>query len=255
MRTLLGTIKYFRRYNGGKNKKFLYEEDYNLIQAQIKKYKLDSPPSTIDKQIMDLADEIAYGAHDLEDCLSIGYFTVDELLHEFYYSDEYKGAYDHLQKLIQSCREFAGKAERLKSSEEYVFLFRRRLTAVIIHTLVIDIQYSEADKELVIGTHSLLSEGLKRLTFKAVLRKPSIRLYEKKGEKVIRGLFEVYTDESYNEDLILLPPEYRHYTNDLERKRNIIDFISGMMDSYAVQEYERYFGQGSLERLYFNGAE
>src|SRR5699024_6654044 len=31
-------------------------------------------------QIMDLADEIAYGAHDLEDALSINLFSIDEFL-------------------------------------------------------------------------------------------------------------------------------------------------------------------------------
>ncbi|MFM8333044.1 MAG: hypothetical protein ACKN9T_15270, partial [Candidatus Methylumidiphilus sp.] len=33
--------------------------------------------------------------------------------------------------------------------------------------------------------------------------------------------------------------------------RLIVDYISGMMDSFALQEYEKYFGKGSSEALYF----
>ncbi|HAS2708669.1 TPA: hypothetical protein I6W93_003641, partial [Vibrio cholerae] len=31
----------------------------------------------------------------------------------------------------------------------------------------------------------------------------------------------------------------------------VTDYISGMMDSYAAQEYEKYFGKGSADKLYF----
>lgn len=81
------------------------------------------------------------------------------------------------------------------------------------------------------------------------LRKKDVQLYEKRGEQVIKGLFEVYSDERYNEKNRLLPPELRSLKAD--RRRLITDYIAGMMDLYAIQEYERYFGKGSLDRYYF----
>ncbi|EOI7482023.1 TPA: hypothetical protein ACGSWG_002712 [Yersinia enterocolitica] len=94
-----------------------------------------------------------------------------------------------------------------------------------------------------------LAKGLKKLLFKSILRKRDIQLYEKRGEKILRGLFEVYSDEKYNKDNILLPPELRIY--DESKERIVTDYISGMMDSFAAQEYEKYFGKGSLSQIYF----
>lgn len=74
-------------------------------------------------------------------------------------------------------------------------------------------------------------------------------MYERRGEKIIRGLFEVYSDEKYNKDNILLPPEIRKIN--ACKTRLVVDYISGMMDSYAAQEYEKYFGKDSLNKIYF----
>ena len=49
---------------------------------------------------MDLADEIAYAAHDLEDTLSLGYLTIDEFLHKFKISDKYESVYNDLECII-----------------------------------------------------------------------------------------------------------------------------------------------------------
>ena len=91
---------------------------------------------------------------------------------------------------------------------------------------------------------------MKKLLFKTILRKKDIQHYEKKGEKIIRGLYEVYSDCSYNKDNILLPAELRTLECS-DKNRLVIDYISGMMDSYAEQEYIKYFGKSSLEKLYF----
>ncbi len=111
------------------------------------------------------------------------------------------------------------------------------------------IKNEHGNDELGYKTYALLAEGLKKLLFNAILRKKDIQLYEKRGEKIIRGLFQVYNDEKYNKNNILLPPELR--TSHDCKVRIVTDYISGMMDSFAAQEYEKYFGQGSAENLYF----
>lgn len=252
VRTLLGVVKYFRKSESSKNRKFIYDADFDLVSSLLEQHKLGSQPNTIDKQVMDLADEIAYAAHDLEDCLKLGYFTIDELLHEFKYSEDYGAAYNTLKAIVEKCQKFASKGERFSTSEEFSFLFRRRLTSSIVDILVKDIYFSGTEKGLLLREHSLLSVGLKKLTFKAVLRKSAVQLYEKMGEKVIRGLFQVLTDKDYNKDLMLLSAEYRKFEDENGRLRNVVDFISGMMDSFAMKEYEKYFGTGSLERQYLN---
>lgn len=255
-RTLLGVTKYF--YTKVENpKKFLYNDDYQFLQDQMKD-KQTYIQKSIDAQIMDLADEIAYAAHDLEDAISFGFVSLAEMMHEFDISDKYQSASGQFKDIAYKSRDLATKAKRLDTSEEYSFIIRKELTSNIVHTLICDIdkvECQDGSEQLGYKTLSKLAEGLKKLVFKALLRKKDIQLYEKQGERIIRGLFEVYSDTNFNKDLLLLPPELRaiannHQGNNIMQKRVVIDYIAGMMDSFAVQEYQRYFGKSSLEMIY-----
>lgn len=254
VRTLLAVTKYFQKREEGINK-FLYDEDYDLLADHLTKAKVKIHKS-IDAQIMDIADEIAYAAHDLEDAMSFNIVTVGELLHEFYISDRFKDSYEILSKLVQEAQKIALKANKMQSSEEYAVILKKELTANIINKLCRDLGVITVDGEKELGYRSLsiLSKGLKKLLFKAILRKVNVQLYEKRGEKIIKGLFSVYSDQSFNKNLQLLPAEYRakcHKNSDEKcYKRVIIDHLSGMMDSFATQEYSKYFGESELDKLY-----
>ncbi|MEJ2437053.1 MAG: dNTP triphosphohydrolase [Sulfurovaceae bacterium] len=250
IRTLMSAVKYF--FTSEENpRKFLYEDDYTFLKNELAKHHITIEKS-IDAQIMDLADEIAYAAHDLEDAISFGMISLGEIVHEFRVNDEYGSALSSIRKIAQKVHTEAAKSNSLKSSEEYLMVLKKELTSTIVNTLCSDIgliKNEHGKDELGYKNHALLAEGLKKLLFNAILRKKDIQHYEKKGEKVIRGLFEVYSDETYNKDNILLPPELRKIH--ACKSRIITDYISGMMDSFATQEYEKYFGKGSAESLYF----
>ncbi len=251
VRTLLGLTKYFyRRGENEKNKeKFLYDNDYVTLN-EIKESKNVTNRRSIDLQIMDLSDEIAYAAHDLEDSLAMGYMSIDEILYEFKTSKDYSGAYDTFQEIIKDVQKDCSKSKNVKSSEEYSSIIRREITSRIVDKLVRDIEFN--CEKLEFQEHALLSKGLKKLVFKSLLRKKNVQLYEKMGNKVISGLYNVYSDESFNEGGILLPVEYRNIDNDRDFKRSIIDYLAGMMDSFAIDEYKKYYGSRSLETLYSN---
>lgn len=51
---------------------------------------------------MDLADEIAYAAHDLEDALSRNMVTIEDIEYEFQISDEFRGAREQFRKSLLS---------------------------------------------------------------------------------------------------------------------------------------------------------
>ena len=245
VRTLFGITKYFQRRDTPTVKKFLYDDDYDFLTGELAKHGITLRKG-IDAQIMDLADEIAYAAHDVEDALSFGIITWGEILHEFRISKEFAGAFEQFSTIAHHAHEEALKCEAQESSEEYSIVLRKELTSQIVHELCKDI--GVVDGQLGYRTKALLARGLKSLLWRAILRKKDVQLYEKRGEKIIRGLFEVLSDKQYNRNGILLPPEIRCLKD--TRERLVIDYIAGMMDSFAALEYEKYFGKGSLDVIY-----
>lgn len=246
IRTLMAITKYFFNKEQN-NKKFLYDRDYEFLRNELEKKDIEIVKS-IDAEIMDLSDEIAYAAHDLEDALSFGMISLGEIVHEFSISDKFKEAHDSMAEIAQESQKTAMRATSCGTSEEYAIVLKKELTSKIVNTLCSDIGL--VDGCLGYKQHAKLAEGLKKLLFKAILRKKDVQLYERRGEQIIRGLFEVYSDEKYNKDNILLPPELRSIKEC--KTRLVTDYISGMMDSFATQEYEKYFGKGSADRFYFN---
>lgn len=259
LRTLMGVTKYLRVFDDDKCKKFIYRDDYDVLVEHIE--KSGAVHRTIDVQIIDLSDEIAYAAHDLEDALSLNLFTVDELQYEFYL--HHKSAYDILRNIITEANRVAYKGTTFNSSEEYAFLFRKELTSIIVNRLINDIdliKVSEKHREKTGTTHEYelgfekygeLAQGLKDITFRCINRSDIIQVYEKQGEKVIKGLFEVFYNESFNKNAFFLPVEYRPgFENENTRRRFIIDYISGMMDYFAINSYEKFYGKASLEKLF-----
>ena len=255
IRTMLGVVKYLKPEkeiikdeNGNdceiKNKKFLYQRDYELVQSWLQTHNINH--KTIDCEIMDLSDEIAYAIHDLEDALRLRYFTIDELLYEFSIRSEYKDVILEFKKFNVLARKFAEKAHAHKTSEEYAMLYRKELTSILANAFVRDVDL--VNGKLGYNSLGLLVSGLKKLTFEAIKRQPDIIEYEQLGKHVLTKLYGLYTDKDYNRDMVLLPANYRSIPL---WERKVQDYIGGMMDIYAVQQYEKYFGKLEGKGIYF----
>ncbi|SFL49954.1 dGTP triphosphohydrolase [Rugamonas rubra] len=255
VRTLFGITKYFHTREENSTK-FLFDDDHAFLSGELARHGVTVRKS-IDAQIMDLSDEIAYAAHDLEDALSARIITIGEIGHEFKISAKFNGAYDDFSRIAEQAHQEALKSITHQTSEEYAIVLRKELTSTIVNELCRDIGLVDHGHghgvELGYRSKKALAVGLKTLLFQAILRKKDVQLYEKRGEKIIRGLYEVLTDTRYNKNNILLPAELRRV--DAPQARLVVDYIAGMMDSFAAQEYERYFGKGSLETIYFRAPE
>ena len=134
LRTLLAVTKYFVKREPGPKKKFIYDDNYKTLADEIEKFQIN--PETIDVQVIDLADEIAYAAHDLEDALSMRLFSIDEFLFEFKCwlkkekKDDFR-AYNKLCNMVTFAREFAEQGENFNSSEDTRLLVKERTNGSI----------------------------------------------------------------------------------------------------------------------------
>lgn len=258
-RTLLAINKYIIDENDEKKdypKKFMYHEDYCFMDKFRQKH--DIKDRTLDVQIIEIADDIAYAVHDLEDGLSQCLFTIDEITHEIKtYKDkknkikdeDRKNAAEVLGEIIKKIKENLDDNAMITTIQEYSHLFRKQLTSKLTDDFVRSIVFEEIvdvnEYELRMDTtHRVLCSILSKIIFKGVTRNSSIALYELKGEIIIKSLFNIYVDKNINKNYLLLPPDYRPKESDSQEQiaRCVMDYIAGMMDTYAISEFERLTG-------------
>ncbi|MDF2842034.1 MAG: putative deoxyguanosinetriphosphate triphosphohydrolase [Herbinix sp.] len=262
-RTLLSIVKYFNVYNPNlkeknfEKQKFLYQRDYELIENIINDTGVKA--RTLDVQIVDLADEIAYAAHDLEDGLRQGIFTTDEIIHDFCGVCKNQEAINMLEKIFYDSKERASFMDASIDSAQYSKLYRKELASKIINILINDIGIVKLKKEEIEkrGTSYIeelgfikyddIAKGLKSTTYNCINHNDNVYAYEEKGEAILDFLFKFYKNKKHQ---CYLPPEYRatlvdkqyglgNTDKELEELQNrlIIDYISGMMDTYAETIY------------------
>lgn len=195
----------------------------------------------LEAQIANIADEIAYNNHDVDDGLRSGLITVDQLL---------------------SCELFSHQHEVI--SQKWPDLNERRMVHEIvrrmINSLVSDLiatsqkkidQYQPADIEDVrnlpeplIGlSEEILNKHLelKRFLSKNLYQHERVKEMTDKAKQTVKNLFEAYMS-----DPGLLPKDARERLNKEEedigisgRARVIADYIAGMTDRFAIAEHKK----------------
>ena len=265
-RSMLRVVKYFNKFDiekyksDGKSQKFIYDEDYDLLKKFIDENRIKV--RTLDVQIVDIADEIAYAAHDLEDGLRVKAFTIDEILHDYKAKYGDTESYNVFEENVKKARERAGYGTNKIDSTQYSKLFRQELASRLINLALNNIDLVPVTDEVKNKTNTMqveelgfkkygeLIHGLKDIVFRCINHNDDVYHYEQQGKKVIKFLKDLYTD-----DEMYLPPEYRakeifnQYENlknenlDKLQNRLICDYIAGMMDSYAISVYEKFSGQ------------
>ncbi len=267
-RNLLGVLKYYNLYKKNLEKeafasqKFIYEKDYYLVKNIVEKSGVEL--RTLDVQIVDLADEIAYAAHDLEDGLRMGNFTLDEIIHDFCRIETDQKSKEKLEEIVEKSKSRIGYQNVKISSAEFSKLYRKEVTSQIIYTLINDIgvvklneqekkkKGTKNEREIGFVTYRGLASGLKKTTYACITNNDEVYAYENSGKNMLKELYDFYCKNPF-----YLPPEYRveniikQYAEDYEeeredtglqeslQKRLIIDYISGMMDEYVKTSYFR----------------
>ena len=243
-------------------KKFLYNNDFDYLNDVRNRAGLQGA-RTLDVQIIELADDIAYAVHDLEDGLQLRKFSIDEITH--YLMKKSEKVCEQFKLFVNNAIEYANKQEN-DNVQKYSKLIRMSLTSQLTNTFVNDVTINKIDEEtskehntnksnyeLELKEYKDLLKVLKKAVFECSTRDTNIQEYERKGEIIIKSLFNFYTDLSKNINAMLLPPDYR--PEELQKKgneqdkgivelqlvQNSIDYIAGMMDTFAISEYERLF--------------
>ena len=189
---------------------------------------------SLEAQLANLADEIAYNNHDVDDGLRSGLLTLEQLSSVRLFAE-------HLEEVRQA---FPVLAERRVVHETVRRMINSLVTDLIEQTEANIKLYSPASLDEVRAVPPLVAFSPemyeKNRELKAVLRTQLYRHYRvmrmsAKARRIISDLFGAFMDDSR-----LLPPQFVPQSEQ-SKARLVSDYIAGMTDRYAIREHRRIF--------------
>ena len=192
---------------------------------------------SLEAQVVDVADEIAYNNHDLDDGLSSRLFDLEEMQDTLLWREHYKSSknsfpgsswreskHDTIRRIINSQVQdiIASTCERIKTRKI------RDITDVRVngHDLVV---FSEDMNEKNIE--------LKRFLMTRMYKNERVMKLEKSAQKTLSGLFQLYVVDPNK-----IPEHVRKLEKVDGRHRMVCDYVAGMTDRYALQQHARWLG-------------
>jgi len=208
---------------------------------------LDKTQPGLEAQLANLADEIAYNNHDVDDGLRSELINIEQLRDISLFGEQYDivtRAYPDLPP-----RRIIHEVVRRMINRQIIDLTetsRARIAAAAPAT----IQDVREHNGPLVGFSEPMRE--QSLVLKQFLRKNLYRHYRvarmsAKAGRILSALFEAFI-----EDPGLLPPEPARKAESLEHgqgkagRARAVDYIAGMTDRYAIAEYERVYGAAQL---------
>jgi len=189
---------------------------------------------SLEAQIANLADEIAYNNHDIDDGLRSGLLSIDQLLEVGIFARHHEAV-----------------------MRRYPRLEKRRLVGEIIrsmiNTLVIDLTDSTREQlaehkpgsaddvraapALAAFSPDVRHEAneLKRFLMRNLYRHARVMRMTGKARRIVRELFVAFHEEPH-----LLSADYLR-DDPVQQARAIADYIAGMTDRYAISEHRNLF--------------
>jgi dGTPase len=196
---------------------------------------------SLEAQLVNLADEIAYNNHDIDDGLRSGLITTVQLDQVALYAR-------HRHAVEQA---FPGLPARRALHETL-----RRIINALVQDVVLtsgqllraaapaDLEAVRANPPLIRFSDSMRAEAteLKRFLYANLYRHYQVNRMRTKASRILRELFDAFSAEP-----ALLPPDYQCPDADAgAQARQIADYLAGMTDRYAIREHKRLYSVDEL---------
>jgi len=228
---------------------------------------------SVEAQVMDWADDIAYAVHDVEDLFRAGLIPLDRLSkvpearaefaewvagrwvreHQEVTAGDIDAALAQILAFFGIWDPFDGTGNHRARLRMFASFLTRRYVEQTY--LLLDTSHGRNMWSVDIpGSYRLEVEVLKQLTWRYVIEKPSLAAQRHGHKAVIRGLFEVYMDAADSTRshvaTALLPARVREEVERIDlmpgaeaaRARIVCDAICSMSDDEAMRMHARLSG-------------
>ena len=191
---------------------------------------------SLEAQLTNLADEIAYNNHDIDDGLRSGLLTTEQLNRVGLYAR-------HRIEVEKLFPDIGGR----RAINEIVRRMINALAVDLIQTSQANIAAAHLDTiedvrhagPLIAFSSEMKQEAqeLKRFLRENLYQHYLVNRMTSKAKRIVTDLFGIFMNGPQ-----LLPPDYQIASGEVtEQARKVADYIAGMTDRYAMREYRRLF--------------
>ncbi len=195
---------------------------------------------SLDCSILELADDIAYGIHDIEDIVARGLATANEV------REEITKAFNKIDEPLLTGFDANQVCDGLLGDS----FLRKQMISSLVNLFIANVTISENGSyehpllrfnATLPERHKKLLKALKGLAYELVIRKAKVQQLERRGQMVVSRLFDTLLSDPKS----LIPQaSWQDGCNDSSTERRVCDYIAGMTDSYAERLYKRLFHPG-----------
>jgi len=209
---------------------------------------LNNQQPSLEAQVANLADEIAYNNHDIDDGLRAGLIAIDGLRAVRLFEEQYQFVASKYPRL----------AARRAIHEIVRRMINRQVTDLIESSSARLVEHSPGNIDEVRALANRVIDfspemrsqviELKQFLHGQLYRHYRVQRMSAKAARIMRALFDAFMADPQ-----LLPLEHADNVRHLEqasgsagRARGIADYIAGMTDRFAIAEYRKMFDAASL---------
>lgn len=205
---------------------------------------------SLEAQLCNLADAIAYNAHDVDDGLRSGYITWEQVLSVplvARYHAQALAEHPQLADAGNDRRLLYETIRRMLSDQVYdvIATTRARIAAAGVDSVAAVRAHPE---RLVAFSDDMAkqSQALKQFLFRNLYRHAEVTQSMDHAQTVVHDLFTLYLERPQE-----MKPRHaakaQAASNEAARARTVADFVAGMTDRYAAREHQRLTGRRLLD--------
>ncbi len=207
--------------------------DYDLPQGR--GFSREGEPS-LEAQLVNLADEIAYNNHDLDDGLRSHMINLEQLKEVSLWQENFE----------RVSAEIGEGHEDLKFRATVKELINLLVTDLVEQTSkniqerkILNVEDVRKRGNLLVGFSEKIKKQtveLKKFLFANLYRHYRVERMAVKADRILRDLFSTYLQNPK-----ILPPEVFEKSIEKDSHRAICDYVAGMTDRFALEEHEKMF--------------